>query len=446
MLASYARKWGVDRVEILDCEAEDLTPEVTAKRIIDRQPKLAAIVVYGHQPSASTQNMTMAEAIVRAVDCSVPMALVGGHVASLPHDTASRVAGRAVAVGGEGFVALIDILHGAAVVGMEYPLIDHVPRVAYDLMDPTRYRAHNYHALTGPRTPYASIYASLGCPYRCTFCCIQAPFKGGRPAAGPGANTYRVKDVSIVIDEIDWLVDNWGAHTIRFDDEMFGVNTVWLDVLLDRLMSRSYAKDLNLWAYARIDQKGVVSRLPKLRAAGFRWLCYGIESASNNVRLDVGKGGYNTEDITRVVRTTEDAGIEVLANYIVGLPDDDAHTIEQTYALACELNTSWMNVYSAMPYPGSALYEQTARGHREWLPETWDGYSQHSYTTKPLPTKHIGAIDVLRLRDQFHREYFGRADYIDRLRRKFGDGAVDEVTRMLATPVRRKLLGDAPPS
>ena len=35
--------------------------------------------------------------------------------------------------------------------------------------------------------------AMLGCPYHCSFCCIQAPFKHGEQAAGLNAdvNSYR---------------------------------------------------------------------------------------------------------------------------------------------------------------------------------------------------------------------------------------------------------------
>ena len=33
------------------------------------------------------------------------------------------------------------------------------------------------------RAPYAALYTTLGCPFTCTFCCIQAPFKAGEAAA-----------------------------------------------------------------------------------------------------------------------------------------------------------------------------------------------------------------------------------------------------------------------
>ena len=50
-------------VEILDCEAMRLNFEQSAQTISDLNPKIACFVVYGQQPSASSQNMAGAVAI-----------------------------------------------------------------------------------------------------------------------------------------------------------------------------------------------------------------------------------------------------------------------------------------------------------------------------------------------------------------------------------------------
>ena len=44
--------------EILDCEVSRATPEQAIKTINELKPLVVCIVVYGQQPSASTQNMT----------------------------------------------------------------------------------------------------------------------------------------------------------------------------------------------------------------------------------------------------------------------------------------------------------------------------------------------------------------------------------------------------
>src|SRR5207244_8529130 len=60
-----------------------------------------------------------------------------------------------------------------------------MPEIAWDLLNIPKYRAHNWHTFGDlNRQPYAAIYTTLGCPYKCTFCCIQAPFKEGEKASG----------------------------------------------------------------------------------------------------------------------------------------------------------------------------------------------------------------------------------------------------------------------
>src|SRR5204863_6640588 len=66
LIATFVRNKGFS-VVIIDAEADELTPEQTAERVIALKPSLIAIVVYGHQPSASTQNMTGASAIATAI-------------------------------------------------------------------------------------------------------------------------------------------------------------------------------------------------------------------------------------------------------------------------------------------------------------------------------------------------------------------------------------------
>ena len=61
LMATFLRQRGFS-VLIIDAEAEELTPDQVAARVNELKPLLAAVVVYGHQPSASTQNMTAAGA------------------------------------------------------------------------------------------------------------------------------------------------------------------------------------------------------------------------------------------------------------------------------------------------------------------------------------------------------------------------------------------------
>ncbi len=113
--------------------------------------------------------------------------------------------------------------------------------------------------------------------------------------------------------------------------------------------------------------------------------------------------------------------------------------MRETLELAKSLNTEYANFNSAMAYPGSALYREALE--RGWpLPKTWDGYSQHSKASLPLPTRHISSREVLAFRDQAFREYFEREEYLERVEKAFGPKVREQVREMTSKSLERDLL------
>lgn len=464
LIAGYCRRRG-HSVAIIDSEAEGLDVAAVADRVAALNPRLTALVVYGHQPSASTQSMPAAGAAARAIKQTDPRRLiiiVGGHVAALPERTLQEEAVD-FAAAGEGpatVEALLQALKTETVVsapssipGLVYwgenpdgsraarrsapaPLADDLDGDlagdVWDLLPMDRYRAHNWQCFGDMKTrmPYASIYTTLGCPYKCSFCCINAPF---------GKNGYRFRSPAAVLAEIDLLIERYGVRTFKIVDEMFVLNERHVAAICEGLIVRNAALNgaLNFWAYARVDTVKP-AMLDMLRRAGVRWLALGVESASKHVR-DGAKKALRSEDVVSVVRAIQQAGINVVGNYIFGLPDDDMESMRETLDLAKELNCEFANFYSAMAYPGSPLYEQAVKAG--WaLPDSWSGYSQHSYDCKPLPTEKISAREVLRFRDAAFVEYFTNNRYLKMIDQRFGGETSRHVRAMTRHALRRKLL------
>ncbi len=464
LIATFVRTKGFS-VEIVDAEADELTPQDVAERLAALSPVLAAIVVYGHQPSASTQNMTGASALANAIKASapaLPLLMLGGHVAALPERTLEDEPCDFVS-SDEGLHTVVDLLSAlkasrtpdlSNVRGLVYrvdarpvrnpaaPLVKELDRemagVAWDLLPMKRYRAHNWHCFGDlEREPYAAIYTTLGCPYRCSFCCIQAPFKAGEQVMGMAsdANSYRFWTPGRVVEEIDQLVRDHGVRNIKFADEMFVLNHRHVTGICDLLIERGY--DLNIWAYARVDTVKA-SMLDKLKRAGFNWLALGIEAADDRVLTDVDKR-YRIDEVYDTVRRIKEAGINIIGNYIFGLPEDTPETMQRTLDLALDLNCEFANFYSAMAYPGSPLYEEARR--RGWrLPDAWSGYSQHAVDTLPLPTRHISAGEVLSFRDRAFDIYYRHQPYLDMVQKKFGDATLAHIREMTAHKLERKYV------
>jgi radical SAM superfamily enzyme YgiQ (UPF0313 family) len=455
LIANFMRRHG-HAVAMLDAEAEGLTHAETAQRITDANPRLAVFVIYGQQPSASTQCMPDGRKVCEIVneESDIPTLVMGTHASALPESTLLdepytyvcqgegplTVLGltRALAAG-DGVEAVPGLWYMNGGVARSTPVAGKLTDLdttlsgqAWDLLDMSLYRAHNWQCLDdlSQRSRYASVQTSLGCPYKCSFCCINAPF---------GGNGIRYWSPENFIAQVDHLVENYGTRIIKIPDEMFVLNKRHVLGICDLLIERDY--DLNFWAYARIDTMQP-EFLDKLRRAGIRWLGIGIESASKFVRDGMTKGKFGDDDIRQTIRRIRDAGLYISANYIFGLPDDTHESMQETLDMALQFNTEWANFYSAMAYPGSPLYAM-AKENGWPLPDDaggpgWIGYSQHAFETLPLPTEHLSAQEVLDFRDRAFDRYFTSSAYLSLTRDTFGDAAAEHINAMTSHSLKRR--------
>tara|TARA_Y100000310_G_scaffold287654_1_gene312694 strand:- start:165 stop:1673 length:1509 start_codon:yes stop_codon:yes gene_type:complete len=465
LMANHTRSRG-HSTGLLDCEAERWTIEESVDHIIEQDAKLIAVVVYGQQPSASTQNMHGAALLCRKLkekNLDSKILLLGLHPSAVARQTITHEAADFVCQG-EGphtITGLLNIDMNKAsdlekVPGLWYrdnghikytkpaPIINQedlefeLPGMAWDLLPMDKYRTSNWHAMSNnnERTPFASLYTSLGCPFQCSFCCINAPFGNNNLENWDyGRNKFRFWDPEYIINEFD-EIDKRGIRNVKLADEMFVLNQSHFLGLCNQIIERDY--DFNIWAYARIDTVRE-EYLKPLKDAGVEWLALGIESGNAVVRKDVIKGKFTEVNIRDLVQKIRDAGINVIGNYIFGLPEDNLETMQDTLDLATELNCEFANFYSTMAYPGSRLYLD-ALLHNWELPKSYVGYSQHSYETQPLPTKHISAAEVLRFRDNAFNEYYKNEKYLSFIKKKFGQAAYDDIIQMTKYTLKRKLL------
>lgn len=455
LFAQYLRNKGAS-VDIVDGYALNLNSEDLARKSLEYfSPKLVVIAVYGHQPSASTQNMTAAGEVARYIkedNPNVPILMTGTHPAALPLRTMQEESIDFLC-DLEGPVTVYKLLQAinAKVSNFENipslwwreeeiirrpllsePLIKDLDAelngMAWDLLPMDRYKAHNWHCFShiDNRSPYVSIHTSLGCPYSCNFCCINAPF---------GKSSYRMWSPQFVVDEIELLVNKYGVYNIKIIDEMFVLNQNHVIGICNEIIRRKL--EVNIWAYARVDTVKE-EFLPLLKAAGINWLCLGIESASEYVRDGADKR-YGSQDILNIIRKIQGAGINILGNYIFGLPDDTHERMKDTLDLAVELNCEFANFYSAMAYPGSQLYN-TAIANKWELPSRWHDYSQHGYDSKPLANENLSTAEILAFRDQAFNTYFTNESYLSMVKNKFGDKVEDHIVGMVGTKLPRRVL------
>jgi radical SAM superfamily enzyme YgiQ (UPF0313 family) len=476
LLAEAVRSKGF-QAGILDVNAEDLEINAAVLRVAEANPRLICFVVYGQNVNAGTVSMSGAVKLSEAIKAVLPkstISYVGSYVQALPRKALQEEKSIDIVFLNEGVYALINLLSQknfdnsslSQVNGIGYrsstlepvitspenvvptPLMDlDLPGYAWDLLPYTNrpfdlYRSPMWHAEYQEhlRSPYAAIQTSLGCNFGCSFCMINIVNRNDNDEIGVASNYKGMRFWSLEhnLKQFD-ILQNMGVSTIRIVDEMFLLYKKHYVPLCQELAKRDYAKDLRMWSYSRVDTVTNKEFLENVRAAGIRWLCLGIESATKSVRLEVSKGKFEDVDIKEVIEHVHNAGIEVMANYIVGLPGETADSMQKTLDLSLELCTSGWNMYAAMALPGSELYKRALESGYE-LPQNYTGYSFHSEETLPLRTEKLTASQILSFRDNAFKIYHTDPRFLARIKDKFGPSAVHNINETARVTLKRKII------
>ena len=478
LLAESARSVGY-AVSIVDVNAEQLNVGKAVERINSVSARLICFVVYGQNPNSGTVNMVGASILASALQDSgsqITRSLVGSHASALPLEVLRTERAIDIVFCNEGVYALRNLLGGnpadlefletvrgiafrkadqlmlnapERVVPQEHMDVD-LPGYAWDLLPRKNrpldlYRAHFWHAEYDheKRTPFAAIYTSLGCTFQCDFCMINILNRNDNEEVGVASNYagMRFWSPEWVMKQFSTL-DEMGVTTIRISDEMFLLNKRYFVPLCEMLRDTGLGKRLRMWAYSRIDTVRSRKHLELIRSAGIKWLALGIESGEKQVRLDVTKGKFEDVDIAEVIKLIEEADINVIGNYLFGLPGDDHASMQKTLDLSLELSTAAGNGYPVIPLPGSELYKKAvSQGAR--LPDGYLGYSFHSYETSPMHTEFLSPAEIIKFRDDAFHIYHSHKPFLEKVRGRFGSIAIENIEEMSQIRLTRRLLEES---
>jgi anaerobic magnesium-protoporphyrin IX monomethyl ester cyclase len=472
MLANSVRAIGYNSL-ILDAEAERINFKETVKKIIEINPRIVCFVVYGQQPSASSQNMEGATDTAKHLKEEKPdsfILFVGGHVSALPRETLENEKSIDAVCQNEGVYTIrnilkldkfndenlknvkglafrnsennIEINNPSEIVSNENLEID-LPGVAWDLLPGfEKYRTAGWHSWSNNsiKEPFASLYTTLGCPYRCSFCMINII---NRTNSAPNissadSNIYRKWSPDFIIRQFEYFAQN-NVKNIKIADELFVLNPNHFGKICEMIIERKY--DFNIWAYSRVDTCKP-AYLDLLMRAGVKWLGLGIENPDEIVRKEIHKDGFKDVKILDLMSTIRSAGINIGGNYIFGLPNDTRQSMENTLKFALENKSEMVNFYSAMAYPGSPLYIN-AKINNKILPKKYSAFSQHSYDTCNLSNEALTSAEILKFRDYAWNKYNTDESYLNLLENKFGINARLDLEQTTKVQLKREILGDS---
>lgn len=186
------------------------------------------------------------------------------------------------------------------------------------------------------------ILGSRGCPYRCYYCSQDKIYP-----------EFRKRKISAIVDEIEFMVERYGAEAFGFCDAYFPWDEQSCYEFCDELKKRKI--NIKWVTETRVDKVNK-EMLAAMASVGLHLVMYGIESGDQDVLDSVSKKA-NVEQAKNAVRWTKEAGVLVQGLFILGLPQDTKESCQRTIDFALKLDPDIAKFNLAMPYPGSQFYE-----------------------------------------------------------------------------------------
>lgn len=242
--------------------------------------------------------------------------------------------------------------------------LDVLPMASYHLLQMDKYSTNG--SLLFPKVSekgvfrYSCMYTSRGCSYGCIYC--------GNPVVfGP----WRSMSPRRVVDEIEFLIDEYDVKAIRFMDPCFNMNVRRSEKICDEIADR----DLNFyWTCEARAEKLTQKLVKKMRRAGCTLIEIGVETGDPNLLYNVGKRGCTLNDIRKAFRLARDEGISTCAFLMVGLPGESWKSVRNTKKLLKEIKPDTISISIVTPFPGTPLYN-IAESNGWLLTNDWDKYT-----------------------------------------------------------------------
>lgn len=189
------------------------------------------------------------------------------------------------------------------------------------------------------------IVTSRGCPGKCGFCYARSMWGGRWQALSAG----RVLDS---MEHVLSLDDRIGGFLII--DDLFYASPERVKSICDGIKERGLDIVWNCEIRADVVRPEL---LEVMRDAGCRQVLIGVESGSQRM-LDVANKGTTVEAMEQAAEAVHNAGLELYAMMVGGLPTETDEDIKATERLLRMIKPEYTEFLSYTPYPGTPLYEE----------------------------------------------------------------------------------------
>jgi anaerobic magnesium-protoporphyrin IX monomethyl ester cyclase len=193
-----------------------------------------------------------------------------------------------------------------------------------------------------------SIITTRGCPFNCSFCCLNSVSR----------DRVRMRTVGNIIKEVEMMMNKFPRlDTIWIQDDTFFVDNQRVIKFCDEVIKRKLKINFACSGRMRPVSEEMVK---KLEQANFKRIFFGLESGDNEILKKCHKG-ITQEDAVKTFKLFAKSSIEIFAHLIVGLPGENKDSIKETARFVKQLQKIRFipNYYPGILiiFPGTEVYE-----------------------------------------------------------------------------------------
>lgn len=243
---------------------------------------------------------------------------------------------------------------------------------------------------------FTTVTTMWGCPFSCFYCNMQA-----LPPV--------VRNWQDVVSELEY-VQQLGIKEIYIYDRAFGFPSDNVNNLLDEMIKRFKFS----WSCFFHPQMYKPNLLDKMHAAGCHTIIIGLES-SDQASLKQYQRNVQSERISQLLEHANRLGMDVCADFMIGLEHETEEDILRTIDYACNLPIDFLSLNVACPFPGSGIRKKkVADGEMVFGQEGFDNFARSGVMSEST----IARDRIIKLRDEWVRSFYLRPGYLLRRLKK----------------------------
>lgn len=271
-----------------------------------------------------------------------------------------------------------------------FVVLNELPFPSYDKLPMKLYRS----ALgAAKRSPSIGMITSRGCPGRCTFC-----------YSGMFGSKIRFMSAEKILEHVVYLKSHYGIREISFYDDTFTAHRKRIEDLCRMIISERI--DISWSCFARVDSVNP-GLLRLMKEAGCHQICYGFESADEDILRAINKRIDDNEKSNAILWTKE-AGIDIRGAFMLGNPGETETSMQKTIDYSKKIGIQFAMYNITTPFPGTALFESAMESgmlsHTDW------SLYDLAHPILKLPT--VSSEAVQKYYYKAYREFYLRLSYI----------------------------------